>query len=80
MFVLSCAILMRAPLRLSLHIEILIIGSTRLFLRNLMNRLMIVLLGLSLLSIVYVIVVLLHIPIMNMLSSCYMHLMTMYGA
>jgi hypothetical protein len=80
MFVLSCAILMRAPLRLSLHIEILIIGSTRLFLRNLMNRLMIVLLGLSPLSIVYVIVVLLHIPIMNMLSSCYMHLMTMYGA
>jgi hypothetical protein len=44
---LNCVILMRAPLRLSLHIEILVIGSTRLFLRNLVNRLMIALLGLS---------------------------------
>jgi hypothetical protein len=31
MFGLSCVILMRAPLRLSLHVEIFIIGSTRLF-------------------------------------------------
>jgi hypothetical protein len=31
------------PLRLSLHVEILIIGSTRFFLRNLMNHLMIAL-------------------------------------
>jgi hypothetical protein len=31
MFVLNCAILMRALLRLSLHIKILITGSTRLF-------------------------------------------------
>jgi hypothetical protein len=71
---------MRSPLRLSLHIEILITGSTRLFLRNLVNYLMIALLGLSPLSVVYVLVVLLHILIMNVLSSCYMHLMIMYGA
>jgi hypothetical protein len=71
---------MRVLLRLSLHIEILIIGSTKLFLRNLVNRLMIALLGLSPLSVVYVLVVLLHILIMNVLSSCYMHLMIIYGA
>jgi hypothetical protein len=80
MFGLNCAILIRAPLRLSLHVEILIIGSTRLFLRNLMNHLMIALLGLSPLLVVYVLVVLLHIPIMNMLSSCYIRLMIMYEA
>jgi hypothetical protein len=80
MFGLNCAILIRAPLRLSLRVEILIIGSTRLFLRNLMNHLMIVLLGLSPLLVVYVLVVLLHIPIMNMLSSCYIRLMIMYEA
>jgi hypothetical protein len=64
--------------RLSLHLEILIIGSNRLFLRDMVNRLMIALLGLSLLSVAYVLVVHLHIPIMNVLSSCYMHLMIMY--
>jgi hypothetical protein len=80
MFGLNCAILIRAPLRLSLRVEILIIGSTRLFLRNLMNHLMIALLGLSPLLVVYVLVVLLHIPIMNMLSSCYIRLMIMYEA
>jgi hypothetical protein len=80
MFGLNCAILIRAPLRLSLHVEILIIGSTRLFLRNLMNHLMIALLGLSPLLVVYVLVVLLHIPIINMLSSCYIRLMIMYEA
>jgi hypothetical protein len=56
---------MRAPLRLSLHIEIFITGTTRLFLRNLVNSLMIVLLGLSPLSVSYVLVVQLHILIMN---------------
>jgi hypothetical protein len=71
---------MRGPLRLSLHVEILIIGSTRLFLRNLVNRLMIALLGLSPLSVVYILVILLHIMIMNVLSSCYMCLVIMYGA
>jgi hypothetical protein len=35
---LSCAIPMRGLLRLSLHVEIFIIGSTRLSLRNLVNR------------------------------------------
>jgi hypothetical protein len=79
MFGLRCAILMRASLRLSLHVKILIICSIRLFLRNLVNRLMIALLGLSPLSVVYILVVLLHISIMNLLSSCYMHLMIMYG-
>jgi hypothetical protein len=77
---LSYAILMRAPLRLSLHVEILIIGSTRLFLRNLVNGLMIVLLGLSPSSVAYVLVVFLHTLIMSVLSSCYMCLMIMYGA
>jgi hypothetical protein len=43
----SYAILMRAPLRLSLHVEILITDSTRLSLRNLVNHLMIALLTLS---------------------------------
>jgi hypothetical protein len=38
---------MRTPLRLCLHVEILIIGSIRLFLRNLVNLLIIALLGLS---------------------------------
>jgi cell division protein FtsL len=51
---LSCAILMRTLLRLSLHVEILIICSTRLSLRNLESLLMIVLLVLSLLLAAYV--------------------------
>jgi hypothetical protein len=38
------------------------------------------LLGLSSLSTAYVLVVLLHTLIMNVLSSCYMHLMIVYGA
>jgi hypothetical protein len=38
------------------------------------------LLGLSPLSVAYVLVVLLHILIMNVLSSCYMHLMIIFGA
>jgi hypothetical protein len=71
---------MRAPLRLSFHVEILITGSIRPFLRNLVNRWMIVLLGLSPLSVGYVLVVLLHTLIMNVLSSYYMHLMIIYGA
>jgi hypothetical protein len=79
-FGLSCAILMRAPLRLSHHVEILITGSTRTFLKNLVNCLMIVLLDLSPLSVAYVFVVHLHILIMNVLSSCYMHLMIIFGA
>jgi hypothetical protein len=70
---------MRALLRLSLHVEILIIGSTRLFLRNLVNRLMITLLALSRLLVAYVLVVLLHIMIMNVLNNCYMLLMILFG-
>jgi hypothetical protein len=46
-FGLNCAIPMRALLRLSFLVKILIIGSTILFLRNLVNLLMIALLGLS---------------------------------
>jgi hypothetical protein len=60
---------MRALLRLSLHVEILIIGSTRLSLRNLESPLMITLLTLSLLLAAYVHVVLLLILIMNMLNN-----------
>jgi hypothetical protein len=71
---------MRALLRLSLHVEILIIGSTRLFLRNLVNRLMIALLALSRLLAAYVHVVLLLILIMNVLNNYCMLLMTLCGA
>jgi hypothetical protein len=77
---LSCVILMKAHLRLSLHIKILITACSRPFLRNLVNRLMIILLGLSPLPVAYILVVLLHTLIMNVLSSCYMLLMIMYGA
>jgi hypothetical protein len=60
---------MSAPLRLSLHIEILITDSTRLSLRNLESPLMIVLLALSLLLASYVHVVRLLIPIINVLNN-----------
>jgi hypothetical protein len=80
MFDLNCATLMRALLRLSIHLEILITGSTRLSLRNLKSYLMIVLLALSLLLVAYVHVVLLLILIMNMLNNCCMLLMILYGA
>jgi hypothetical protein len=80
MFGLSSATLMRALLRLSLNVEILITGSTRLFLRNLVNLLIIALLALSRLLAAYVLVVLLHILIMNVLNNCYMLLMTLFGA
>jgi hypothetical protein len=79
MFGSSYAMSMRVLLRLSLHVEILIIGSTRLFLRNLMNRLMIALLALSLLSVAYVLMVLLLILTMNMLNNFSMCLMILYG-
>jgi hypothetical protein len=52
---------MRVLLRLSLHVEVLIIGSTRLFLRNLVNRLIIDLLDLSQLLAAYIHVALLMI-------------------
>jgi hypothetical protein len=78
-FILSCAILIRAHLRLSLHVDILIIFSTRLFLRNLVNHLMIALLDLSLLSVAYVLVVLLLILTMNVLNNYCMLLMIMFG-
>jgi hypothetical protein len=79
MFGLNCAILMRALQRLSLHVEILTTGSTRLFLRNLVNRLMITLLDLSPLSVAYVLVALLLILTMNMLNNCCVLLMIMFG-
>jgi hypothetical protein len=80
MFDLSCATLMRALLRLSLHIVIHITGSTRLSLRNLESLLMIALLALSLLLAAYVHVVLLLILIMNVLNNYCMLLMILYGA
>jgi hypothetical protein len=79
MFASSCAIIMRALLRLSIHIKIFIIGSTRLFLRNLVNRLMIALLYLSRLLASYVHVALLLILIMNMLNNCCILLMILCG-
>jgi hypothetical protein len=75
---LNCAILMRALLRLSFRVEIFTIGNIRLFLINLEIPYMTVLLGLSPLSVAYVLVVLLHILIMNVINNCYMHLMIMF--
>jgi hypothetical protein len=80
MYGLSCATLMRALLRLSLHVEILITGSTRPSLRNLESPLMIALLTLSLLLASYIHVVLLLILIMNVLNNCCMLLMILFGA
>jgi hypothetical protein len=69
---LSCATHMRALLRLSLHIEILITVSTILFLRNLVNLLIIILLALSRLLATYVPL------IMNVLNN--MLLIILWGA
>jgi hypothetical protein len=76
----SYATPMRALMRLSLHIEILITGSNRLFLKNLVNRLMIALLGLSPLLVAYALVVLLLILTMNVLNNFSMCLMILFGA
>jgi hypothetical protein len=80
MFCLSCATHMRALLRISLRVEILITYSIRFFLRNLESLLMIALLVLSQLLAAYVHVVLLLILIMNRLNNYYMLLMTLCGA
>jgi hypothetical protein len=69
---------MRAHLRLSLRVEIHTIDGTRLFLRNLLNRLMIVLLSLSPLSVAYVVVVYIHILIMNVLNNYCIRLMILF--
>jgi hypothetical protein len=79
MFGSSYAILMRVLLRLNLRVVILITGSTRLFLRNLVNRLMIALLDLSRLLAAYVHVALLLILIMNVLNNFCMLLMILCG-
>jgi hypothetical protein len=80
MFVLSCATLTRALLRLSLPVEITITDSTRLSLRNVESPLMIDLLALSRLLAAYIHVVLLLILIINVLNNCCMLLMTLFGA
>jgi hypothetical protein len=80
MYGLSCATLMMALLKLSLHIEILITSSTRLSLRNLESPLTIALLTLSRLLAAYVHVVLLLILIMNVLNNCCMLLMILLKA
>jgi hypothetical protein len=80
MFGSSGAILKIALLRLSLHVKIVITGSTRLFLRNLVNHLMIALLDLSRLLAAYVHVSLLLILIMNVLNNYCMLLMILFGA
>jgi hypothetical protein len=71
---------MRVLLRLSLHVEILITGSTELSLRNLESLLMIDLLVLSRLLVAYIHVALLLILIMNVLNNYCMLLMTLCGA
>jgi hypothetical protein len=80
MYGFSCATPMRALLRLSFHVEILIISSTTLFLRNLVNRLMIALLALSLLSVAYALVALLLLLTVNVLNNFSMRLMIVFGA
>jgi hypothetical protein len=50
------------------------------FTQKLGESLMTVLLILSLVSVAYILVVLLHTLTMNVLSSCYMRLMIMFGA
>jgi hypothetical protein len=75
---LSCAIPRRDLLRLSLLVRIRTIGNIRLLLRNLVNHWMTDLLVLSLLSVAYVLVVILHTLTMNVLSSYYMCLMIMF--
>jgi hypothetical protein len=70
---------MRVLLRLSTHVEIVITYSNRLFLRKLVNRLMIALLDLSRLLAAYVHVTLLLILIMNMLNNYCMLLMILFG-
>jgi hypothetical protein len=77
---LSYATPMRVLLRLSLHVEILITGSTELSLRNLESLLMIDLLVLSRLLVAYIHVALLLILIMNVLNNYCMLLMTLCGA
>jgi hypothetical protein len=70
---------MRALLKLSRLVRTLIIDSIRLFLRNLVNLLMIALLGLSLSLVAYVLVFCFHILIMNVLNNCYMLFMVLFG-
>jgi hypothetical protein len=79
MFGLSFTTHMMALLRLSLHVEIPITDSTKLFLKNLESPLMIALIALSRLLAAYIHVVLLPILIMNMLNNCCMLLMTLCG-
>jgi hypothetical protein len=55
------------------------IDSIQPFLRNLVNCLMIALLGLSSLSVAYVLVNLLHILTINVSNSCFMLWMIMFG-
>jgi hypothetical protein len=69
MFGLNYAILMMTLLRLSIHIEILIICNIRLFLRNLVNHQMTTLLDLIPLSVAYVLVDLLLFLTMSVLNT-----------
>jgi hypothetical protein len=67
-------------MKLSHLVRILIIDSIRFFLKNLVNLLMIALLGLSRLLAAFIHVVLLLILIMNVLNNCCMFLMTLCRA
>jgi hypothetical protein len=67
-------------MKLSHLVRILIIDSIKFFLKNLVNLLMISLLGLSRLLAAFIHVVLLLILIMNVLNNCCMFLMTLCRA
>jgi hypothetical protein len=75
---LNYATLMRARLKSNLLISTHTIDSIKLSLRNLVNAWMLVLLGLSPLSLTYVVVVRLLTLTMNVLDNCFMLLMIMF--
>jgi hypothetical protein len=76
---LNCATVMMARLKLNLLVRIHPIGNIRYSLRNLESLWMVGLLDLSLLSVAYVLVILLHILTMNVLNNCCMFLMILFG-
>jgi hypothetical protein len=70
---------MRAHLKLNLLIRIRTIDNIRHFIRNLESLWMITFLDLNLLSVAYILMVLLHILIINVLTNCCIFLMILSG-
>jgi hypothetical protein len=70
---------MRARLKLNLLVRMRTIDNIRRFLINLESHWMIALLDLSVLSVAYVLVILLHILTMNLINNYCMFLMILFG-